>query len=360
MENIIVNNGFAVGLTPIAADMRAPGYKGALDTMVAAAPAGPQAVTGTIQFTGNASEYFRIWIVNLLLSVLTLGVYSAWASVRRKQYFYGNTLLQGSAFSYLGKPLAILKGRVIAVLALGAVYGLSRLIQFDLLSIVFMVALPYVFVKAVGFNTVNSAYRNMRFVFDIGEGEFKKVFKSLILPALLVPLTLGIMYPNFLHKRRQLVVRSSAYGSTHFSFDATSSDYSKKYGNVVLYFILFLVGSLFTLGIGAVPLYVLYTSYRDVVIGQANWNRVSLGNMRMHCGWKTGDLFGLRFGNALAVICTLGLMVPWATIRSLRYQLQGISIVNAEGLDAFVGAAVGEFTAMGQEAGELMGFDIGI
>ncbi|MFP5306510.1 MAG: DUF898 family protein, partial [Gammaproteobacteria bacterium] len=49
-----------------------------------------------LQFSGSGGEYFRIWIVNLLLSVLTLGIYSAWAKVRRMQYFYRNTTLAGA------------------------------------------------------------------------------------------------------------------------------------------------------------------------------------------------------------------------------------------------------------------------
>ena len=44
-----------------------------------------------MQFTGQAGEYFRVWIVNVLLSVVTLGLYSPWARVRTRQYFYGHT-----------------------------------------------------------------------------------------------------------------------------------------------------------------------------------------------------------------------------------------------------------------------------
>jgi len=36
-----------------------------------------------VEFTAGAGEYFRIWIVNLALTIVTLGVYSAWAKVRR-------------------------------------------------------------------------------------------------------------------------------------------------------------------------------------------------------------------------------------------------------------------------------------
>ena len=70
--------------------------------------------TTPIVFTGKASEYFGIWIVNLLLSLLTLGIYSAWAKVRRKKYFYNNTLIENVGFDYHAKPLSILKGRIIA------------------------------------------------------------------------------------------------------------------------------------------------------------------------------------------------------------------------------------------------------
>ena len=31
----------------------------------------------SIEFTGNATEYFGIWLSNTVLSILTLGIYSA-------------------------------------------------------------------------------------------------------------------------------------------------------------------------------------------------------------------------------------------------------------------------------------------
>ena len=82
-------------------------------------PGGPAAAKSaapvSLQFTGSAGEYFRIWIVNLCLNVVTLGLYSPWAKVRRKRYFYGSTLLEGSAFEYTGNPVAILKGRLLVL-----------------------------------------------------------------------------------------------------------------------------------------------------------------------------------------------------------------------------------------------------
>src|SRR5215475_8770259 len=69
------------------------------------------------EFTGSAGEYFRIWIVNLFFSLVTLGIYSAWAKVRKKKYFYGSTRFDGETFDYFGRPVVILKGRIVAVIA---------------------------------------------------------------------------------------------------------------------------------------------------------------------------------------------------------------------------------------------------
>ena len=98
-------------------------------------------VTLPFEFTGRAGEYFKIWIVNILLTFLTLGIYSAWAKVRTRRYFYGNTFLQDSSFEYLADPLKILKGRLIVFgffvlyaiatrigVAAGALFGLFFLL----------------------------------------------------------------------------------------------------------------------------------------------------------------------------------------------------------------------------------------
>jgi len=67
-------------------------------------PTKPKQV-GRFQFTGTSGEYFRIWIANLLLSIVTVGIYSAWAKVRTNRYMYGNTLLDGMPFRYDADPL---------------------------------------------------------------------------------------------------------------------------------------------------------------------------------------------------------------------------------------------------------------
>src|SRR5438445_11167699 len=76
------------------------------------------------EFTGTATEYFRIWIVNLFFTLVTLGIYSAWAKVRKRRYFYVSTRLDGDSFDYFASPKAILNGSIIA-LAIFATYAVA-------------------------------------------------------------------------------------------------------------------------------------------------------------------------------------------------------------------------------------------
>jgi uncharacterized membrane protein YjgN (DUF898 family) len=321
----------------------------------AAAPSAPV----PLQFSGKAGEYFRIWIVNLCLSVLTLGIYSAWAKVRRKRYFYGSTLLQGSAFEYVGNPVAILKGRILVVLAF-AVYSLSQQVNVVIslaLLLVVLVFLPWVIQRALQFNARNSTHRNVRFGF---KGTKMDIFGVLLIGGLLVPVTLGMAYPFYFCMKRRIFVDNSTYGDQRFSFSATTGNYYAASLKVSLAFLGFLVGSIVTVAIGVLPLYLLLRAYAEATFARLAWRNTRLAGIRFDCSWTAGGLFGLYFVNALGVLLTLGLLIPWAAIRTARYKLERISLQSDQGLGGFLAAAQENVGAVGDEAGELLGFDFGL
>ena len=73
----------------------------------------------SLVFTGSGSEYFRIWIVNLLLMFITLGIYFPWAKVRKLRYFYGNTLVGGEPLGFHGDPKKMFKGYALVAVLFG-------------------------------------------------------------------------------------------------------------------------------------------------------------------------------------------------------------------------------------------------
>ncbi|MBM3395289.1 MAG: DUF898 domain-containing protein [Betaproteobacteria bacterium] len=120
-----------------------------------------------VTFTGTARDYFRIWLVNLCLSLATLGVFSAWAKVRKQRYFHSHTLLDGVPFQYLGRPFAILQGRVVAATFLLA-YSLLSYIAPEVAPFMLaaaVVAAPWVILRSAAFAAHFRAHRNVRFQF---------------------------------------------------------------------------------------------------------------------------------------------------------------------------------------------------
>lgn len=118
-----------------------------------------------IYFRGTGGEYFAIWLVNILLTAITLGIYSAWATVRRRRYFYGNTELNGDRFDYHAQPMQILKGRLLVI---GAVILFYILLFINpLLGMVAMLALlaliPWIIIRSWRYNAIMSSYRGVRF-----------------------------------------------------------------------------------------------------------------------------------------------------------------------------------------------------
>ena len=152
----------------------------------------PFPVWTDFQFEGSATEYFKIWIVNVLLTIVTLGGYSAWGKVRTESYFYGNTIVNGSSFRYTGDPVKILKGRIISLIVFALFWTLFNyypsLIIWTLVAACLL--FPFVVVASTSFRLRNSMYRNIRFRFDTA---YLKAYKTLLIPlGLIVAATASI------------------------------------------------------------------------------------------------------------------------------------------------------------------------
>jgi uncharacterized membrane protein YjgN (DUF898 family) len=147
-------------------------------------PVGPRRFRLDIQFTGSGSEYFRIWIVNLLLTLVTLGVYYPWAKVRRLHYFYGNTLVGRHPLGFHANPRRMLRGYALVGLLLalysaaGRVSPTAGLIAFVLVASLW----PALLQASMRFRLANTSWRGLRFRFH---GTMSGAYRALL--PLLVP-----------------------------------------------------------------------------------------------------------------------------------------------------------------------------
>jgi len=364
-------------------------YPGTEPAAINAAPPPAPAITGEhrypVAFTASAGEYFRIWIVNLALTILTLGIYSAWAKVRKKRYFYGHTLIDGDSFDYRGNPVAILKGRIIAVMLL-ATYSFAGHFSPGLkivFAIVLAFAVPWLIVRSLAFNAYNSAYRNIRLHF---RGTYGECLKVIVWYGLLTVISLGLGYPYLKAQLVRFAAGNHHYGTTQFEIDHLTRPFYRVYlkaiGVMILGFIVLGIAvavfglaagmagmggrGAFSAGVG-IPFivaayggYLLLFAYLRARITNLTFNAVAIGPVQFESALRARDLAALYLVNIIAIIVTLGLATPWAVVRTLRYRAGKTTLLVASGLDSFVASETSQVAAIGEAVGEMFDFDVGL
>ena len=300
-----------------------------------------------------------------MLTIVTLGIYSAWATVRTNRYFYANTYLDNQSFRYLADPITILKGRIIAVVAfilysvalnLLPVVGLA-------LAVALFFAIPFFVIRSIAFNNRMTSYLNVQFRFN---GAYGEAFMVLLVWPLLGMLTLGILYPLALLKANEFVVRNCAYGTRSFNFEAKTWDY----GKVFLLFIgilaatavlAFVAGTVFEIAavIVAALGYVLALGYLTVELINIYYNATSLASHRLSANLDIVGYLKVFVSNAVLTVLTLGLYLPFAQVRMSNYRANHTTFLASGSLDDFTAAEQQRVSALGDELGDVFDFDVG-
>ncbi|GFE64736.1 YjgN family protein [Litoreibacter roseus] len=351
-----------------------------------AAPA-RQAEPVSFEFRGKAGEWFGIWIVNLLLSIVTLGIYSAWAKVRTKKYFYNHTYVAGRNFDYHATGMQILIGRLIVVAAV-VVFQLASSLD-PIISLVLILALvvvfPWLIVRSMMFNARMSSFSNVRFNFLGGVGQAFLVF--LIYP-ILTALTLYTTFPLLDRAVKRFSINNHRLGTAKFEMEAPIWPFYKAMlfaalwvlavGVVAVALTGFQLANLFSLGdveddpvaiftiiglfylmffLAFLPAAFMYQAMtRNVVYNSTELS----GGHRFHSNVTTLRLMWIAVSNAVIAAVTLGLMLPWTQVRLANYLANHTYLLPGGSLDDFVGRQVDEGMSVGEAYSDLEGIDVGL
>jgi uncharacterized membrane protein YjgN (DUF898 family) len=364
-----------------------------------------EANTHKVSFTGSGSEYFRIWIVNLLLTVLTLGIYSAWAKVRRQQYFDRNTQLAGVCFDYHANPLSILAGRMIAVaLLLGYQIGVGASVNSALLVIaVVIVSGPFLLQRALAFRLRNTSYRGVRFDFNGSVTEAYAAYMPtifiLLWPTLLtkvqarprwmvLSVMMFLLWPLAHSAIRHFQHSNLAFGDKPAEYTGSTSGFYKAYGWAAAaaiagigIAILIAVGLTFGLkelfdtglqgslyktfivaGAALVSAYVVYLfayPFLTVYVGNYVWNNTMFAGVSFRSKVPAWGFIKLQTRNVFLTLLTLGLYRPFAVVNTYAYRLAHTELETETAFDNVVaGYSSNRGNASGDGAADMFGFDL--
>lgn len=352
-----------------------------------------------IAFTGSGREFFRIWVVNLLLTLATAGIYSAWAKVRRLQYFDRNTVLAGARFDFHGDPKAILRGRVLAVLLLAAYhYAFGISITAGLVTIAVLLAcLPFLIRGALRFRLANTSYRGLRFHFSGSARMAYQVYLPpiavFLLPGVLVaiygetPWVAAAWLPYLGWPAMYAWMKHYQYGHAWYG-DRPSRNAPAVFAFAGIYVRGLLLATsvvivVFLVGIIAMPLgavlpaesaavvagaaiaaaaalmgYVLLGPYQQVRVMNLCLENTSFPGLRFVSTLSARGYARLQVKNLFLTLLTLGLYRPFAVVSAYRYRLAHLALAVDEGFDHVVSRVTAGGGAAGDGAADFVGFDL--
>lgn len=274
-----------------------------------------------LSFRGSGGSLFGIHIVNVLLTLITLGIYYFWGKVRVRRYLLSQSEFEGDRFSYHGTGKELLIGWLKAMLVFGIPVGVlvnapelldagrtMKVVAGVLAYCIVTVFVPIAMVGARRYRLSRTAWRGIRFSFRGRVRDFVKLFVG---GTLLSFITLGLYSPFFATKRQGFMVSHSYFGSQKFDFDGRGRDLFRPYLVTILL-------TLPTLGL----CWIWFAARKRRYF----WDHTSVSAARFHSTLTGGALLGLYAVNLLLLIVTLGLAWPWVKCRNVRFAFRYLTL----------------------------------
>ncbi|WP_298259150.1 YjgN family protein [uncultured Litoreibacter sp.] len=340
------------------------------------------------EFTGNAKEWFGIWIVNLLLSIVTLGIYSAWAKVRTKKYFHNHTIVEGRNFDYHATGKQILIGRLIVIAAFIVFQVAAAMSPFLAIILVLglLVAFPWLIVRSMIFNARMTSFSNVRFGFVGAVGQAFLVF---IVYPLLTVLTLYTTLPILDRATKSFSINNHKLGQARFNMEVGLGPFYKAFLVAIAWIVVVGFCSVVVTGFsfanfayameniehnpeqGASIIALFYLIFfvaflPAAFIYQALTRNAIYNNTTLDGGHKFASnvtapkLLWIAVSSMVVVVCTLFLMLPWAQVRMARYMASHTGLIPGGSLDDFVTQQQEAGGAMGDAYTDLEAIDVGL
>lgn len=323
------------------------------------------------EYDGQIGALYGIFFKNLLLQIITFGIYRFWATTNTRRYVWSRMRFQGERFDYTGTGGELFKGFLLAIaIVFGSFVGagilsliLNLLTHSAFLSMLPMLAV-YVVILIVGAGAYFSAqrYRLSRTQWcGIRGGMTGSSFKYgvyVLLYGLLCVVTLMQMVPWVSMRLAERRINASSFGTLPFQFKGHAGKlygafvatfvgvvvlfavlvaiFSKSLmamalhshgskaanaavfgaiGSVLLFYVLFIVGAL-----------LIQCFYIALVARHVTGNTTLGAQLRFGSNITATRLLGMMLSNLAIIVFTLGFGLPIVQHRVLRFTANTLEV----------------------------------
>ena len=315
-------------------------------------PPGAAAASRRLSFHGSGGTLFGIYVVNILLTLATFGVYRFWGRVKVRRFLLSQTSFEGDRFAYHGTGKELLLGFIKALLFVGlpiSALSLAARLSGDrtihivtqiFTSLLVFLFIPVAMVGARRYRLSRTSWRGIRFSFRGRAWTFVRIF---VLSSLLSLLTLTLYYPFFQARQQAFMVSNSRFGRRPFRFDGRGRD---LFGAYIVALLLM------------VPTLGLYTFWFNARMTRYFWTHTRFETARFRSTMTGGALLLQTLVNTILLIVSLGLAWPWVLIRRTRFEFSYLTVEGPLDLAGIVQEPQ-LATATGDALSSLLGADVG-
>ncbi|WP_119461968.1 DUF898 family protein [Rhodospirillaceae bacterium SYSU D60014] len=294
------------------------------DHIAAKAP-GPKEPGRRVRYDGRSLDLFWIYLKNLVLTFVTLGIYRFWATTRIRRFIWSHLRFLDEPFEYVGTGKELFLGFLKAMLALIPIFiGLGVLdflfFQFlpefywasELLRFTIIMSLIYLGTYAAQrYRMSRTLWRGIRFQ----QAGSAWVYLGLAMRGLLLTvLTLGLYTPFVNVRLKSYEMNNLSFGSQPFAFDGQGKDLFKPF---LIAWALALPTLFLSMFWFAARSYRYYAS------------RLSVAGLRFAMPVTGLQVAWLQISNLLLLVVSLGLLYPVVVRRTLDFWCQNLAVEGA-------------------------------
>jgi uncharacterized membrane protein YjgN (DUF898 family) len=292
-------------------------------------------------------------IVNLCLSIATLGVYHFWGKAKIRRYLFSQTTFGNDRFAYHGTGKELYHGFLKAMVVFGVPYfslgaahtfltlprWIDLLLQ-SLAALILFLYVPIAIVNARRYRCARTSWRGIRFSF---RGQTKDFLALYFQGWFFTILTLGTYYPYFQTQRQAFLHSHTYFGNQRFHFSGHGSGLMVPFAITLFmtYTVLLLCGLTLVLHLTNAGLTLLLIPF---VLGpmwiwllgqkqQYFWDHTTFGEARFSSTITWQKLCTLYVGNFFLLLATLGGAWPWVTVRNARFFTGTLSLQGPANFD---------------------------
>jgi uncharacterized membrane protein YjgN (DUF898 family) len=280
------------------------------------------------KYFGSGLEFAIIYFKNIFLTLVTIGLYYPWAKVELLKYHYQSTALDNNRFSFHATGKEVFKGFIKIYAIVIALYAfliyasqtqdITLIITATILFYVLLLLLiPFAIHGSVRYRASRSSWKGIHFKYL---GDRKELFLLYLKGIFFTIITFGIYGAWLQVDLRKYVLGHLRFGNLSFRFKGSG-------GGLFWITLKFILLIYITLGIYG------FWYYKNIIKFYIDNLEVSQNGkpVNFKCNIKTAEIVELLIINFFLLIFTLGLAIPWVTVRTFKVILR--FIVIEEGLD---------------------------